>query len=133
MARPQNGVAMMSLNGLVVRKPDRQSPTCDYDLTPRQLRRYVNASGAQDVQIGNGLRSGVGSGKVMGYQGEGWLNLAQPIIPGQTRGDVGGFHPRGPSPYNFSNVWQAGPGSQPANPGGPGRIAAPTFINPMSG
>jgi hypothetical protein len=30
-------------------------------------------------------------------------------------------------------MWQAGPGSQPANPGGPGRIAGPQYINPMTG
>jgi hypothetical protein len=30
-------------------------------------------------------------------------------------------------------MWEAGPGSQPDNPGGPGKIAAPVFINPMTG
>jgi hypothetical protein len=56
-----------------------------------------------------------------------------PRIPGQTRGDVAGFHKRGPSPLNLDKFWQAGPGSQPSNPGGPGKIAAPAFINPMTG
>jgi hypothetical protein len=56
-----------------------------------------------------------------------------PRIPGQTRGDVSGFHKRGPSPLNYDQFWQQGPGSQPSNPGGPGQIAGPQFINPMTG
>jgi hypothetical protein len=106
----------------------------DIDNTPRQFRRLVNASGVQDVQIHNGLRWGVGRGNraIPGYP-YGYMYDVAPIIPGQTRGDAGGFHKRGPSPLNVAAIWQAGPGSQPANPGGPAQIAGTTLINPMSG
>jgi hypothetical protein len=109
----------------------------DIDNTPRQFRRVVNASGLQDMQIHNGMKWGTLRGvlklPVMPADYF-WGNAAQiPVIPGQTRGDVSGFHKRGPSSYNIQNMLQAGPGSQPANPGGPGQIAGTTLINPMSG
>lgn len=125
--------AMESYNNGLVAKRNRQAPTCDEDKLPHQFRRYVNASGAQDMQLQNGLRNGVAAGWRIPYLGAGWLFTVVPRIPGQTRGDVAGFHKRGPSPLNYQNMWQNGPGSQPDNPGGPGRIAAPTFINPMTG
>jgi len=105
----------------------------DIDNTPRQFRRIVNASGLQDVQINNGLRYGVARGTRNTFQGVGYLYTSVPIIPGQTRGDAGGFHTKGPSPLNVQNIYQNGPGSQPANPGGPGMIAGHTLMNPMSG
>lgn len=107
----------------------------DIDNTPRQFRRNVNASGLQDVQIGNGLRWGVGRGNrnIPGLTTNAYLLTAAPIIPGQQRGDAGGFHSRGPSPYNIQNWLQAGPGSQPTNPGGPATIAGNQLYNPMSG
>ena len=107
----------------------------DIDNTPRQFRRNINASGLQDVQINNGLWRRIGRGirGVPGYFPVTYLYTAAPVIPGQTRGDVAGFHKRGPSPYNTQNWYEAGPGSQPENPGGPGTIAGSTLINPMSG
>ncbi|HVH71533.1 MAG TPA: hypothetical protein VNB49_10535 [Candidatus Dormibacteraeota bacterium] len=123
---------MTTYNGKVVAKADRQAPTCDYDLTPRQLRRYVNMS-MTDVQLNNGLFNGVASGRRINYAGAGFLYAVAPIIPGQTRDNVAGFHRRGPSPLNYQAMWEAGPGAQPANPGGPGKIAAPVFYNPMTG
>lgn len=125
--------AMQSYNNGLVRKPNRQAPTSDVDRLPHQFRRVVNASGAQDVQLINGLQNGIATGLRLPYLGAGWLFAAAPRIPGQTRGDAAGFHTRGPSPLNYDAMWQAGPGAQPANPGGPGRIAAPSFVNPMSG
>lgn len=106
----------------------------DIDHTPRQFRRNVNASGLQDVQINNGLRWGVGRGNrfIPGFN-VGYLYAAAPVIPGQQRGDAGGFHKRGPSPLNVQAMIQNGPGSQPANPGGPGQIAGTQLYNPMSG
>lgn len=124
---------MQLYNGLVVAKSNRRNPTSDFDLTPRQFRRNINASGLQDVQIKNGLANGVASGKRINYRGAGYLHAAQPTIPGQTRGDVAGFHKRGPSPLNIQAMFDNGPGAQPQNPGGPGKIAGPTFINPMGG
>src|SRR5215469_992732 len=109
----------------------------DLDATPRQFRRNVNASGLQDVQILNGLWRGVGRGvrAIPGFMnyGNAYLYASNAIIPGQQRGDAGGFQQRGPSPYNVQNWLNNGPGSQPVNPGGPGRIAGPNIINPMTG
>lgn len=124
---------MQILNGLVIAKPNRKNPTSDFDLTPRQFRRNINASGLQDVQIKNGLANRVATGKRINYRGAHYLHAAQPTIPGQTRGDVAGFHKRGPSPLNIQAMFDNGPGAQPMNPGGPGKIAAPSFINPMGG
>lgn len=125
--------AMQSYNGGLVSKRNRQAPSSDADILPHQFRRWVNASGAQDVQLVNGLQNGITSGLRLPYLGAGWLFAAAPRIPGQTRGDAAGFHVRGPSPLNYDQMWQNGPGAQPSNPGGPGRIAAPQFVNPMSG
>jgi hypothetical protein len=104
----------------------------DIDLTPRTLRRYVDASGVKSVQLHNGLRWGVASGRQMLYDGS-FFYAFSPRIPGQSRGDSGGFHKRGPSPYQVSNQFQAGPGSQPEAPGGPGTLAGTQLFNPMSG
>jgi hypothetical protein len=124
---------MTFYNGGLRLKMNRLPPTTDADLLPHQSRSYVNASGAQDVQINNGLQNRVAAGLRTPYFGTGWLFAAAPRIPGQTRGDVAGFHARGPSPLNYQSMWQSGPGSQPDNPGGPGRIAASQFVNPMTG
>lgn len=124
---------MMPYNGLVTAYPNRNAPTSDLDRTPRQFRRNVNASGLQDVQISNGLQGKIGTGRRWLYRGAGYLYVSAPTIPGQTRGDVGGFPKRGPSPLNVQQWWDDGPGSQPRNPGGPGKIAAPVYINPMTG
>ena len=117
----------------IQRKWNRQAPDSDADHLPHQVRNFVNASGAQDVQLINGLQNGIAAGWRIPYHGAGWLFMAAPRIPGQQRGDVAGFHRRGPSPLNIQQMWERGPGSQPDNPGGPGRIAAPRFVNPMTG
>ena len=123
---------MVCINGCEYRKADRMAPQCDQDTSPYMIRRFTNLS-MTDVQLNNGLHNGVASGRRIAYAGSGYLYGIMPIIPGQTRDNVSGYHRRGPSPYNVSDVWTAGPGSQPAHPGGPGKIAAPTFVNPMSG
>jgi hypothetical protein len=123
---------LVSYNGGLRRKWNRLPPTSDADCLPHQVRSYVNV-GALDVQIANGMRNRVTAGLRTPYFGTGWLFAAAPRIPGQTRGDVAGFHRRGPSPLNWQAMWESGPGSQPNNPGGPGRIAAPQFVNPMTG
>ena len=124
---------MQILNGLVMPKLDRQAPSSDYDETPILFRRYLNTSGVQDVQIWNGLRNRIATGYRFTFPGAGYLNVAMPRIPGQTRGNYGGFIPRGPSPYTYQDIFDAGPGSQPAHPGGPARIAAPQYVNPFTG
>lgn len=131
--REESHVPMKSWNGGLRPKANRQAPSCDEDVLPRIFRRYVNASGAQDVQIQNGMRWGTLSGRRLLYAGAGYLFGTVPTIPGQTRGDQAGFHRRGPSPINYTAMWDAGPGSNPRNPGGPGRIAAPIYVNPMTG
>jgi hypothetical protein len=123
---------MQPLNGCERRAPNRQASQQDKDYSTWLARRFTNMS-VTDVQLNNGLRNGVASGKRITAWGVGYLYAARPIIPGQTRDNVAGFHKRGPSPYTVADVWQAGPGSQPEHPGGPGRIAAPRFINPMTG
>jgi hypothetical protein len=125
-------LAMRVANGSEVRKPNRRASSSDVDLSTWLARRFTNMS-VTDVQLNNGLRYGVGNGKRHGYRGSGYLYAVQPIIPGQTRDNVSGFHRKGPSPYTFQDVWEQGPGAQPEHPGGPGKIAAPTYINPMSG
>lgn len=126
---PVSGVI---LNGRETRKANRLSAQSDVDLYPWIARRYTNM-GVTDVQLNNGLRYGVGKGRRVGYRGTGFLYAVTPIIPGQTRDNVAGFHRRGPSPYTVSDVFTQGPGAQPEHPGGPGKIAAPMFINPMTG
>ncbi len=123
---------MMRLNGLEFSKRNRQAPQSDVDLTPYLVRRFTNVS-VTDVQLINGLQYKTGTGKRWGYRGTGYLWTVQPRIPGQTRDNAAGFHRRGPSVYNVQDVFANGPGSQPEHPGGPGKIAAPTFINPMTG
>lgn len=124
---------MESYNGLVTAYPNRRAPSTDLDRTPRPFRQYVNASGLQDVQISNGMQAGIATGRRWLYRGAGYLYVSVPTIPGQQRGDVGGFQKRGPSPLNIAQMWNDGPGSQPQNPGGPGKIAAPVYVNPMTG
>jgi hypothetical protein len=125
-------VQMRVANGSEVSKRNRQAPTSDVDQSTWLARRYTNM-GVTDVQLNNGLRYGVANGKRRPYRGTGYLYAVMPIIPGQTRDNVAGFHRHGVSPYTMADVWQQGPGAQPEHPGGPGKIAAPTFINPMSG
>lgn len=125
--------AMMPYDYLQVPKPNRRAPTADLDLYPSPpLRRYQNV-GVTDVQLNNGLRWRVASGRRIPYAGAGYLYAVVPQIPGQTRDNAAGFHVRGPSPLNVQAMYAAGPGSQPDNPGGPGRIASPYFYNPMTG
>jgi hypothetical protein len=122
---------MMNYRGLsAIPNPARNNGE-DIDLTPRQFRRNVNASGLQDVQINNGLFRGIARGGRMRLID--YLYGSLVVIPGQTRGDAGGFHVRGPSSYNIQNMIDSTAGAQPENPGGPGMIAGTHLINPMSG
>lgn len=123
---------MQSMNNCERRARNRQPSQSDLDYSTWPIRRYTNMS-VTDVQLNNGLHHGVASGKRINYRGAGYLWTVAPIIPGQTRDNVAGFHRKGPSPYNVDDVFTAGPGAQPEHPGGPGKIAAPTFINPMTG
>lgn len=121
---------MAILNGYLTRKRNRLSPENDEDSAPREFRRFVNASGAQDVQISNGLwrRTGQGLRKPIAYAD--WLYAALPIIPGQQRDDFGGKHKHGIDPLSYRALWEEGPGSQPSNPGGPRMMAGEYIWNP---
>lgn len=123
-----------NINGCETWKTNRRPSQSDVDMSPYLIRRFTNMS-MTDVQLINGLQHGIASGRRIPYQGSGYLYASAPIIPGQTRDNVAGFHRRGPSPYNVADVFTAGPGAQPNHPegGGPGKIAAPIFYNPMSG
>ena len=118
-------------NGYLTATPNRHAPTTDKDSTPREYRRVVDASGFQHVQAINGLHRRIGQGLRGPLNFVSYLYAAMPIIPGQTRDNYGGFHhPRGIDPQSYAQLWADGPGSQPVNPGGPGRIAASHFVNP---
>jgi len=123
---------MVPINGCERRAPNRRPSQSDLDFSPWPIRRYTNMS-VTDVQLNNGLQRGIAAGKRLAYRGAGYLWTVAPIIPGQTRDNVAGFHKKGPSPYTVDDVFTSGPGAQPEHPGGPGKIAAPTFVNPMTG
>jgi hypothetical protein len=125
---------MQSYNNCETRKSNRRPSQSDVDNSPWPIRRYTNMS-TSDVQLHNGLRMGIASGRrSMGHPyGKGYLYAIVPRIPGQTRDNAGGFHKRGPSPYNVQDIFDSGPGSQPEHPGGPGQIAAVHYVNPMTG
>jgi hypothetical protein len=115
---------MAVLNGYLTRSRNRSAPSTDIDHTPREFRRYVDASGAQSVQINNGLRRRIGQGTFapLIYA----INLQRastPVIPGQRRDDYSGKHKKGMDPLSYQSVWNAGPGSQPMHPGGVRQIA----------
>lgn len=118
-------------NGYLTRARNRAAPSTDKDSTPREFRRYVDASGFAHVQADNGLHRRVASGLRGPLAFVNYLYAIQPIIPGQTRDNYGGFHhPRGIDPQSYAQLWADGPGAQPVNPGGPGKIASNYFVNP---
>jgi hypothetical protein len=99
------------------------------DRTPYTLRRYQgDVSGVSNVQLRQPHPPG-GKIAVLGLV-QGYLWASVPRIPGQTRGDFGGFHMRGVDPLNYSRMWNSGPGSQPRNPGGPAKIAGKQYMQP---
>jgi hypothetical protein len=119
-------------NGSEFRKANRQAPETDVDAYPWLIRRYTNV-GVTEVQLNNGLRDRIATGLRFAYPGSNYMYGVNPIIPGQMRDNVAGWHRRGPSPYNVADIYMNGPGSQPSHPGGPGKIAAALFVNPMTG
>jgi hypothetical protein len=121
---------MTVLNGYLTASPNVHAPTTTLDTSPIQFRRFVNASGKQDVQISNGLnrRNGMGQMGIPGFPG--YLYAAVPIIPGQMRDNRGGFLKKGLSPSQYQRLWQQGPGSQPQNSGGVGQMLGQALANP---
>lgn len=126
---------VQSYNGMVTAAPNRaiSQASREIDHTPKIHRMWTNL-GYNDVQLRNGLGRGVASGHKFPYFAQMYVWNFIPRIPGQTRGDVGGFHKRGPSSFNVQDWAQSGPGSQPEHPGGPGQVVGSNVVfNPMSG
>jgi hypothetical protein len=104
----------------------------DYDHTPITFTRFATRWG--DMQLKNGLANYAAMGKIYGYRGEGWYDVVVPTVPGQTR-RIGGALPsnyvfKGPAPSQWQNWLNAGPGSQPSYPGGPGQVASSQLVSP---
>jgi hypothetical protein len=124
---------MIPYNRSMIPNPARLNGS-DLEQIPVWWREKQNPNGALDVQLKNGV--GQVSQKKMDstfYHRIGYLYAASQIIPPHSWRDYGGWHTRGPAPANMQNLWESGPGAQPANPGGPGKIASPAFVNPMTG
>lgn len=119
---------MQEYNGSLTRKANRQAPSTDVDNSGREFRRFVNASGAQDVQIYNGLQRGIGQGRRIPWVT--YLYAAQPRIPGQHRDDYGGKIRKPLDPNTFQNAFNNGPGAQDSNPGGPRQMGGSYIYNP---
>lgn len=126
----QKGTAiypMMGYNGLVTKAPNRRSPENDLTHVPREFRRFVDNS-AHPVQLNNGLRYSAGMGKRIPWVGYTYASV--PKIPGQTRDNYGGFVNHGIGPLEYQSMYDAGPGSQPTNPGGVRQISGQFIYNP---
>lgn len=129
--------AMIPYNGMMTPNPARLNGS-DVERTPVIFRQYVDASGIHEVQLLNGvgqisMSRWDSTANLPGFPRKtGWLYAVSQIIPTHQWKDAAGFHKRGPAPQNVQNIWEAGPGSQPENPGGPGKIASPAFVNPMT-
>jgi hypothetical protein len=108
----------------------QHAPTTAVDHEPREFQRIIDASGFKHVQANNGLWSRRGAGLMGPISYQNYLSQAQPIIPGQNRDNYAGFHKKGIDPQSYAQLWADGPGAQPVNPGGPGKIAANYYINP---
>jgi len=120
---------MQQYNGLVTSSPRRHAPATDVDHTPRLFRRFV-ATGLTEVQLNAGVQRRKFTGRRMSIVN--YLYAAAPRIPGQTRDNYGGFHRRGIDPLSYQALVDSGPGSQPTNPGGPGKMAGTNFHNPYA-
>ena len=102
------------------------------DRTPTVQRRDDGGavSGRDNVQLRNPVAA-TSRKRIVLYTAAGYLWAVVPRIPGQTRDNFGGFHMRGIDPQSYAALLAAGPGSNPVNPGGPGKIAGRSYINPM--
>jgi hypothetical protein len=100
------------------------------DYTPINFRRKMgDVSGVSNVQLINPVAT-TSRKRIVLYTAAGYLWAIVPRIPGQTRDNFAGFHTRGIDPQSYAALIAAGPGSQPSNPGGPGKIAGRNYIPP---
>jgi hypothetical protein len=102
------------------------------DYTPTVQRRNDSGqvSGVANVQLINPVAT-TSRKRIVLYTAAGYLWAVAPRIPGQSRDNFGGFHARGIDPYSYAALIAQGPGSNPVNPGGPGKIAGRSYLNPM--
>ena len=102
------------------------------DYTPTLQRRNDSGqvSGVANVQLINPVAT-TSRKRIVLYTAAGYLWAVVPRIPGQTRDNFAGFHMRGIDPQSYAALIAAGPGSNPVNPGGPGKIAGRSYVNPM--
>lgn len=119
---------MQVYNGSLTRKPDRLNSEADVDHSGREFRRFVNASGAQDAQIYNGLQRRTAMGFRIPWVT--YLYAAGSVIPGQMRDSYGGNVNVGPGPLEFQSIFQQTAGSQPQAPGGNRQISGQYLSNP---
>jgi hypothetical protein len=119
---------MEVMNGYLTAASNRHNPSTDIDLSPREFRRFVEASGAQNVQLNNGLYRGNGSGRRITFVN--YLYAAGSRIPGQDRDNYGGYVKNGIGPLEYQNLFRQGPGSQPQSPGGVRQILGGSVFNP---
>lgn len=119
---------MQVYNGFLTRKADRLNAETDVDHSGREFRRFVNASGAQDVQIYNGLQRRTAMGFRIPFVT--YLYAAGSVVPGQMRDNRAGFVNTGPGPLEFQNIFEQSAGSQPQAPGGNRQISGTYLSNP---
>lgn len=119
---------MRVYNGTLTAATNRAAPSTDVDHSGREFRRFVNASGAQDMQIYNGLQRFTAFGRRIPWVT--YLYVVEPRIPGQRRDNYGGFVNKGPGPLEFQQLYQQTAGSQPQAPGGVGQIMGDSLYNP---
>lgn len=119
--------------GLQFAAPSRAQYSRSFnDYTPTVQRRNDGGavSGRDNVQLINPVATTTRK-RIVLYTAASYLWAVVPRIPGQTRDNFGGFHMRGIDPQSYAALIAAGPGSNPVNPGGPGKIAGRSYINPM--
>jgi hypothetical protein len=145
-------VPMQVFNGLVTYPSDnnRREWSSDANFAPQQFRRYI-MTGLQDVQLISGVPRKLYTGLLVNPiwfhvnssvpEASGWVDVYQtPRNPGAASyppagsgAAPAGYHFRALDPLSWAALFKAGPGSQPSNPGGPGKIAGAQISNPMTG
>jgi hypothetical protein len=120
---------MVLINGYLT-AGGQHAPETAVDHSPREFQHYIDASGFTHVQLNNGLQRRTAAGLMGPIAYQDYLAQQYAYSPGAQRDNYGGFHKHGMDPLSYAALVAAGPGAQPANPGGPRKIAASYFVNP---
>lgn len=124
---------MANMNGYLTSKGNRHAPTTDINHAPNSFQRIID-TGYGHVQLNNGMLRHQGQGRMSPLAAvSDYLSYVVPTIPGQSRDNFAGSPPKGIDPQSYQAIWNAGPGSQPVNPGGVGKIASNYYVNPYAG